>query len=50
MAEVLRLRRGVIDPTKLLSPAVRRLDYEGTRPIECGPKPGAKKPGGESDE
>jgi 5'-nucleotidase len=50
MAEVLRKRKGTVDPTKLLSPAVRRLDYEGTRPIECGPKPGAKKPGGESDE
>lgn len=53
MAEVLRKRKGVgrgrgkgkgvdvdvIDPDRLHSPAVRRLDYEGTRPVECGPKP-----------
>ena len=45
---MLRKRKGVIEPDKLHSPAARRLDYEGARPLECGPKP-AKKPG-EPDE
>lgn len=49
MADVLRKRRGSVDPDKLYSAKVRRLDYEGARPVECGPKP-AKPPGGGADE
>jgi 5'-nucleotidase len=36
MADVLRKRRGTIDPTKLYSPTTKRLDYQGNRPVECG--------------
>jgi 5'-nucleotidase len=40
IAEVLRKRKGTVDPDKLFSPKVRRrLDYEGTRPIQCGAQP-----------
>ncbi|HWO25238.1 MAG TPA: bifunctional UDP-sugar hydrolase/5'-nucleotidase [Kofleriaceae bacterium] len=46
MAEVLRKRKGTVDPDKLFSPKVRRMDYEGTRPIQCGPKPAAPAGGG----
>jgi 5'-nucleotidase len=42
IAEVLRKKKGSVDPDKLHSPAVRRLDYEGARPVGCGPKAGAK--------
>lgn len=45
IADVLRKRKGTVDPDKLHSPTVRRLDFEGTRPIECGPPSGAKRPG-----
>ncbi len=40
IADVLRKRKGRVDPTQLYSPARRRLDYEGQRPVECakGPK------------
>jgi 5'-nucleotidase / UDP-sugar diphosphatase len=48
MAEVLRKRKGAVDPDKLYSPKVRRLDYAGTRPVACGP-PGAKQPGREGE-
>jgi len=34
MAEVLRKRKGAIDPGKVTS--IKRLDYEGKRPVECG--------------
>jgi 2',3'-cyclic-nucleotide 2'-phosphodiesterase (5'-nucleotidase family) len=46
MAEVLRKRKGTVDPDKLLSPKVRRLDYEGTRPVQCGAQPAAPAGGG----
>jgi 2',3'-cyclic-nucleotide 2'-phosphodiesterase (5'-nucleotidase family) len=35
IAEVLRKRKGRVDPAQLYSPARRRLDYEGDRPVEC---------------
>ena len=51
MADVLRKRKGTVDADQLYSPAVRRLDYEGTRPVECGPKqPKPPAPGAEPDE
>jgi 5'-nucleotidase len=34
MAEVLRKRKGTLDPAQLV--AKKRLDYEGNRPVECG--------------
>jgi 5'-nucleotidase len=44
IADVLRKRKGTVDPDKLLSPKVRRMDYEGTRPLACGGKPAAPDP------
>jgi len=38
LAELLRKHKGTIDPAKLYSTAVKRMDYEGTRPVECAPK------------
>lgn len=38
MADVLRKRKGTIDPAQLYSPTKRRLDFEGNRPVECGTK------------
>jgi 5'-nucleotidase len=38
IADVLRKKKGKIDPAQLFSPAKRRLDYEGERPVECGGK------------
>lgn len=41
LAEHLRKQKGpkaVIDPGKLLGPNLRRMDYEGARPVECGDK------------
>ena len=37
-AEYLRKQKGTIDPAKLYSATVKRMDYEGTRPVECAPK------------
>ena len=34
-ATVLRKRKGKVDPAQLYSPAKKRLDYEGQRPVEC---------------
>jgi 2',3'-cyclic-nucleotide 2'-phosphodiesterase (5'-nucleotidase family) len=49
MADVLRKRKGTIEPDKLFSPVgPRRMDYEGSRPVECGPRP--PKPSKEPDE
>ena len=39
IADVLRKKKGKIDPAALLSPTNKRMDYEGKRPVEC---PGAK--------
>ncbi|HWU87439.1 MAG TPA: bifunctional UDP-sugar hydrolase/5'-nucleotidase [Kofleriaceae bacterium] len=50
MADVLRQRKGTIDPDKLYAPSVRRLDYEGARPVECGAPPKAGKPRAEANE
>ncbi len=50
MADVLRKRKGTVDPDKLHSASVRRLDFEGARPVQCGPRTDARKPGGEPDE
>ena len=40
LAAILRRAKGTaratVDPAKLLSPATRRMDYEGTRPVSCG--------------
>jgi hypothetical protein len=38
IADVLRKKKGKLDPAQLLSPTKRRLDYEGERPVECGGK------------
>jgi 5'-nucleotidase len=38
MADVLRKRKGRVDPAQLFSPTHRRIDYEGKRPVECGGK------------
>ena len=38
IADHLRKHKGSVDPAKLLSPANRRLDYEGSRPVSCAPK------------
>jgi 2',3'-cyclic-nucleotide 2'-phosphodiesterase (5'-nucleotidase family) len=46
MADVLRKRKGTVDPAKLYSPAARRIVFEGARPVACGPRP-AGKPAGE---
>lgn len=47
MADVLRKKKGTIDPDKLFSPAARRVDYEGARPVDCsgpGAPPARAKP------
>jgi 2',3'-cyclic-nucleotide 2'-phosphodiesterase (5'-nucleotidase family) len=41
MADMLRKRKGVIDPAQLHSATKKRLDYPGARPVECM-RPGAK--------
>ncbi|MEO7095081.1 MAG: 5'-nucleotidase C-terminal domain-containing protein, partial [Polyangiales bacterium] len=38
IADILRKKKGSVDPAKLFSPATKRLDYEGNRPVECAPK------------
>ncbi|MBL9017615.1 MAG: bifunctional metallophosphatase/5'-nucleotidase [Myxococcales bacterium] len=38
IADHLRKHKGSVDPAKLFSPANRRLDYEGSRPVSCAPK------------
>jgi 5'-nucleotidase len=43
MADVLRKKKGVIDPAQLYSATKKRMDYEGNRPVECG-APTTKKP------
>ncbi len=42
IADVLRKRKGKVDPAQLYSPTKRRLDYEGQRPVTCQ-APNAKK-------
>jgi 2',3'-cyclic-nucleotide 2'-phosphodiesterase (5'-nucleotidase family) len=44
IADVLRKRKGAIDPARLYSPMARRLDYEGTRPVRCGAAPADGEP------
>lgn len=38
IADILRKKKGTVDPDKLFSSTVRRMDYEGNRPVECAPK------------
>ncbi len=38
IADILRKQKGSVDPAKLFSPATKRLDYEGKRPVECAAK------------
>src|SRR5439155_22660339 len=38
IADVLRKKKGKLDPATLFSATKRRLDYEGERPVECGGK------------
>ena len=38
IADILRKKPGSVEPAKLFSPAVKRLDFEGPRPVECAPK------------
>jgi 2',3'-cyclic-nucleotide 2'-phosphodiesterase (5'-nucleotidase family) len=35
IADILRKRKGKVDPAQLFSPAKKRLDYEGERPVLC---------------
>jgi 5'-nucleotidase len=44
IADVLRKKKGKIDPAQLLSPTNKRLDYEGQRPVECQTNKQVKKP------
>ncbi|MBA3454528.1 MAG: 5'-nucleotidase C-terminal domain-containing protein [Deltaproteobacteria bacterium] len=37
LADVLRKNGGTIDPEKLHSAKIKRMDYEGTRPVSCAP-------------
>jgi 5'-nucleotidase len=46
IADVLRKRKGTIDPARLYSPTARRHDSEGTRPVACGPRPAGAAPAG----
>lgn len=43
LANVLRKAKGTaranVDPTKYLSPTLKRMDYEGKRPVSCSGKP-----------
>jgi 2',3'-cyclic-nucleotide 2'-phosphodiesterase (5'-nucleotidase family) len=43
IAEILKKKKGTIDPAQLFSPTKKRMDYEGNRPVECG-KPGNAPP------
>jgi 2',3'-cyclic-nucleotide 2'-phosphodiesterase (5'-nucleotidase family) len=43
IADILRKTKGTIDPSKLFSPTVKRMDYVGNRPVSCGPKQAPKK-------
>ncbi|MBA3459706.1 MAG: 5'-nucleotidase C-terminal domain-containing protein [Deltaproteobacteria bacterium] len=38
IADILRKKKGQVDPAKLFSPTSRRLDFEGQRPISCAAK------------
>ncbi len=38
LADLLRKKKGTVDPAKLLSATVKRMDFEGNRPVECGTK------------
>jgi len=38
IADVLRKRKGRVDPAQLYSPTHRRFDFEGERPVQCGSK------------
>jgi 2',3'-cyclic-nucleotide 2'-phosphodiesterase (5'-nucleotidase family) len=38
LADILRKKKGTIDGTALFSPGKKRVDYEGSRPVECAPK------------
>ena len=38
IADLLRKQGGTIDPGKLFSAKVKRMDYEGERPVSCVPK------------
>lgn len=38
IADILRKTKGSVDPAKLFSPTVKRLDYEGNRPVACAAK------------
>ena len=40
MVEVLKKKKGTIDPKDYFSPTKKRMDYEGERPVSCGPKTG----------
>jgi len=38
IADILRSKKGSIDPKLIFGPGHIRMDYEGTRPVECAPK------------
>ncbi len=38
IADIFRKKPSTVDPAKLFSPTVKRLDFEGPRPVECAPK------------
>lgn len=44
IADILRKRKGKVDPAQLYSPKKKRLDYVGQRPVECQGPPQPKVP------
>jgi 2',3'-cyclic-nucleotide 2'-phosphodiesterase (5'-nucleotidase family) len=45
LADYLRKQKNMkVDPAKLYGPSLKRMDYEGSRPIECGDKSKTKPP------
>jgi 5'-nucleotidase len=50
MVDVLKKKKGTIDPKDYFSPTKKRMDYEGERPVTCGPKTGTEKRNTEPEE
>ncbi len=50
MVDILKKKKGTVDPKDYYAPGKKRLDYEGERPIVCGPKNAPSNPNREPDE
>ena len=50
MVDVLKKKKGTLDPKTYLSPTKKRMDYEGQRPVACGPKNAPSAPNREPEE